>query len=413
MEAPSRIKLLLIAPLFDANVPGESWSTYKWVEGLSRHCDVTVLTTHSSGWDIANSPSEALEVIDWPDVTLPNRFARVNHEMNPGYIIFYHRVRRWIKERLRDGWDFDLVHQINPLALRYPSPVAGLNIRYVMGPLAGSLTTPRGFAGEGTDKQWFRQLRHLDKFRLRYDPLLKRTYRDAELILGVAPYVRALLEHCKIKRFEIMSETGVDSVSKAKRVALVAGRPLRLLFVGRVIRTKGVIDAIRAVAIALRKYPLRYDIIGDGDHKQACEEEATRLGICDHVHFHGWLPRAELDSWYQSADIFLFPSFREPSGNVVYESLKHGLPVITSNLGGPGYVVDDTCGIRVVPSNPAEYAERLSCAIQELASDLERLMKMSDAASDRLEKLALWDTKIQQMLRWYHLILDPNKKFSC
>ncbi|MBJ7392223.1 MAG: glycosyltransferase family 4 protein, partial [Chthoniobacterales bacterium] len=132
-----------------------------------------------------------------------------------------------------------------------------------------------------------------------------------------------------------------------------------------------------------------------------CKDEVIRLGIQDHVHFHGWLPRAELDNWYQGADVFLFPSFREPSGNVVFESLKHGLPVITSNLGGPGYVIDESCGIRVVPTTPTEYAERLSHAISELASDLERLKIMSGAASDRLEKLALWNSKIQRMHELY------------
>ena len=405
----SNLKILCIAPHYDKNVPGESWSTYKWIEGLSRCCSVTVLTTHSKGWSQVNSPTDALEVVDWPDVTLPGRFARVNYEMSPGYIVYYYRVRKWIKHRLINGWDFDLVHQINPLALRYPSPVAGLGIPYVIGPLAGSLTTPSGFAAEGTDKQWFRKLRYLDKFRLRFDPLLHRTYADAALVLGVAPYVRDLLAPCRPKRFEIMSETGVDSVSKGRKSALIDGEPLRLLFVGRIIRTKGVIDAIRAVALGLEKHLLRFDIIGEGDHLAACREEVLRLGIQNHVLFHGWLPRTELDGWYQNANVFLFPSFREPSGNVIFESLKHGLPVITSTLGGPGYVVDDSCGIRVPPSTPEAYAKRLSEAISELASNPTRLTEMSQAAISRLEKVALWKLKIGRMLGLYEEIVSSTR----
>ena len=400
-----KIKLLLIAPYFDANVPGESWSTYKWVEGLSLWCDVTVLTTHSRGWDKSSSPTNAVEVVDWQDVSLPARFARINHEMAPGYIIFYHRARKWIKRRIRLGWDFDLVHQINPLALRYPSPAAALGIRYVIGPLAGSLSTPSGFAAEGTDKQWFRKLRQLDKLRLRIDPYLRRTYADAALVLGVAPYVEDLLAQSCLKRFAIISETGVDSVSNVPRAARTIEEPPRLLFVGRVIRTKGVIDAIRATALALKHHSLRFDIIGDGDHLDACREEVIRLGISDHVCFHGRLPRSELNQWYRSADVFLFPSFREPSGNVVFEALMHGMAVITCSVGGPGYVVDDTCGIRVVPTNPSEYAERLSDAVLEMATCPERLTKMSAAATARLEKIALWRIKIETMLGLYAEIL--------
>ena len=408
-EPLSQLKVLLIAPHFDRNVPGESWSTFKWIEGLSRNCHVTVLTTHSKGWSQANSPTEAITVVDWPDVILPARFARINYEVSPGYLVFYYRVRKWIKHQLRRGWDFDLVHQINPLALRYPSPAAGLGIPYLIGPLAGSLTTPSGFAAEGTDKQWFRKLRYLDKFRLRFDPLLRRTYADAELVLGVAPYVRDLLAPCGLKRFAVMSETGVDSVAKVRKSPLVDGKPLRLLFVGRIIRTKGVIDAIHAVAQGLKHYPLRFDIIGDGDHLSACRKEVLRLGIENQVQFHGWLPRTELDHWYQNADVFLFPSFREPSGNVIFESMKHGLPVITSTLGGPGHVVDDSCGIRVIPDNPDSYAKSLGEAITGLASNPKRLAEMSEAAVDRLEKIALWQLKIDRMLVLYNEAVNPNR----
>ena len=100
----SKLKVLCIAPYYDRNVPGESWSTYKWIEGLSKFCTVTVLTTHPEGWQQADSPTEAVDVVDWPDFKLPNRFARINHEMAPGYFVFYHRARKWIKQRLRDGW---------------------------------------------------------------------------------------------------------------------------------------------------------------------------------------------------------------------------------------------------------------------------------------------------------------------
>lgn len=406
------LRILLIAPHFDKNVPGESWSTFKWVEGISKLCAVTVLTTHSNGWSRINSPTESLEVIDWRDITLPNRFARINHEMNPGYLVFYLRARRWIKQRIRKGWDFDLVHQINPLALRYPSPAAGLEIPYVIGPLAGSLVTPSGFATEGADRQWFRKLRHLDKFRLRFDPYLNRTYADAELVMGVAPYVKDLLQPCRIKQFAALSETGIDSVSPTRRSVRCDGESLRLLFVGRVIRTKGVIDAIRAVAIACEKFPIQFNIIGDGDHMLACRAEVERLGMQNHIHFHGWLPRNDLDEWYCNSHVFLFPSFREPSGNVIFESMRNGLPVITCSVGGPSHVVDDSCGIRVSPTNPKDYAFALAGAIVELASDSERLLLMSIAATKRIEKIGLWENKIKELASLYSEVVQRQRSFT-
>ena len=401
-----RIKVLLIAPYYDKNVPGESWSTYKWVQGVSEHCDVTVLTTHGKTWQQGDSPCHPVEVVNWLDVALPDRLARINHEMAPGYFVFHHRARKWMKRRIRSGWNFDIVHQINPLALRYPSPAAGLGVPFIIGPLAGSLSTPPGFASEGTDRQWFRKLRLFDKVRLRLDPFLRRTYSDAALVLGVAPYVQDLLAQNDLKRFVIMSETGVDAVPEGQKLEQSVSGPLKLLFVGRIIRTKGVLDAIRAVAYASQTSSVRFDIIGDGEQLEECRREVLRLGVETCVVFHGRLPRFEVDDFYRKADVFLFPSFREPSGNVVFEAMSQGLPVITSTVGGPAFLVTNDCGIRVPPTTPHEYAELLGSAIKRLTGNRALVAEMSASARARLSEVALWPSKIQHMLALYEQVID-------
>lgn len=389
------LHILLIAPYYDKNVAGESWSTFKWIEGISQRHNVTVLTTHKPGWLAENSPTQAKEIVNWTFTPLPESLGRLERELKPSYFRFYFRARRWIKDALSEGKNFDLVHQINPLALRYPCPARGLGLKYMMGPLAGSLQTPEGFRSEAADKQWFRKLRNLDSLRIKHDPWLRKSYSEAELILGVAPYVEDLLKPAGIKRFEIASETGVESVNSAAKQGPQAGEPLRLLYVGRIIRTKGVIDAIRAVAIASQSCQLRFDIVGDGDMRQACEEEARKLNLSNIVHFHGRVPRSEVDGWYQQAHVFLFPSFREPSGNVVFEAMGHGLPVITSDRGGPGYVVTEDCG-RIVPAtNPDEYPDQLAGAILSLTELKSHYPDLSKTATARMTQLALWQRKIE------------------
>lgn len=395
------MKVLLIAPYYDRQTPGESWSTYKWVEGISSKCETTVLTTHRKGWDPAASPVRSSEIVNWDDPPLPKFLGRLNHQLKPTYAVFYHRARRWIFEEIRKGRTFDLVHQINPLALRYPTPARGVPFPYLMGPLAGSVETPAGFRDEIRDDAWFRKFRNLDRFRLRFDPWLRGSYAGAAALVGVAPYVGKLLEIAGCRRFEIASETGVESLSEIERPAPAPGEPLRLLFVGRIIRTKGVLDAVRAVAIASRKCALRFDVVGAGDQLTACRQEAERLGISDRVVFHGRQTREAVSDFYRQAHVFLFPSFREPSGNVVFEALGHGLPVITSSVGGPGYVVTDECGFRIPATNPDDYALRLSDAICSLASQPALVASMSAAGKRRMADIALWDNKISSMMNLY------------
>lgn len=400
------MRILLIAPYYNKNVPGESWSTFKWVEGICKRHECTILTTHHKGWNSDDSPTGAKNIVNWTDPKLPRRFAQLNRELKPTYPLFYLRARHWLKKALKAGEHFDLVHQINPLALRYPSPAQGLGLKYIMGPLAGSLQTPEGFRSESNDKKWYRKLRNLDAWRIKYDPWLSKTYNQARLILGVAPYVQELLASAGISDFAFESETGVESLNSVPKICPESTEPLRLLFVGRVIRTKGVIDAIRAVAIASKQCNIKFDILGDGDMLNQCKSEAEKLEVSHIVHFHGRVARETVSQWYKKAHVFLFPSFREPSGNVVFEALGNGLPVITSTSGGPGYVVTDHCGIRINPTTPNQYAKEIAIAITRISNDRENISRYSKAALDRMKKLALWDQKSAKIDAIYQELLS-------
>ena len=406
MNSDRRLKVLLLAPDFDKNTPGESWSTYKWVEGISRECHVTVLTCHAEDWISETSPTEAVEIVNWVTPKLPGMQGRLAWELNPGYIFFYFRARRWIRKALKKKRKFDIAHQINPLALRYPSPLAGLGIPYIIGPLAGSLQTPAGFHDAAKERVWFRKLRGLDRFRIANDPWLRKTYSEAAAIIGVAPYVQELLQPCAPKRFEIMAETGVEEVASEVKAGPAPGEPLRLLFVGRIIRTKGILDGIRALALCPDTVNVRLDVVGDGDLLEICKAEVERLGITDKVAFHGRLSRDEVFEWYRRSHVFLFPSFREPSGNVVFEAMSQGLPVITSTVGGPGYVVDESCGFLVEPADPESYAHHLAAIITTLANQPTEIVHLSAGAVRRMDLLAFWPRKIEAINQLFLEILS-------
>lgn len=398
------MRILLIAPFYDADTAGESWSTFKWVEGICQRHEVTVLTTHKKSWDPQKSAVAAKEIVNWTDPSLPTAFARLNRELKPTYVLFYFRARKWIKRAIRDGRAFDLVHQINPLALRYPCPARGCGIPYLMGPLAGSLSNPNGFRTAAKDKQWYRKLRNLDAWRIKKDPWLRQTYSEAHTILGVAPYVAEVLKPAKIQNFVVASETGIESIDCTPKAAPSEGEPLKLLFVGRIIRTKGVIDAIRAVASARSEANITFDIVGTGDMDDECKQEAKSLGVEDIVTFHGRVPREQVNDWYQKSHVFLFASFREPSGNVVFEALGQGVPIITSTQGGPGYVVTDECGFRIKPENPEQYARDLALAIKQVYRRRNELPTLSQAAIQRMKTYALWDKKHEQLEEIYQSV---------
>jgi glycosyltransferase involved in cell wall biosynthesis len=394
------MKVLIIAAGCDDAAVGEVWSSFQWVSRLARQHDVTLITSRYSRRPPTSLQLPEARVIEWQDPSLFERWQRFNAMLKPGYVSFYWRARRWIKASLHAGERFDIVHQISPLALRYPSPAAGCNVPLVIGPLGGSLEDPEGFRAELDRAPWYTQLRLIDRWRLRHDSLLRNSYASADCLICVAPYVKELLGDLATKRIEFMSETGVVELPPAKMFSLA--RPLRLLFVGRVIRTKGVRDAIRALAQLKDQHDFSFDVVGDGDDLVHCKREAAELGVNGVVTFHGRLSRKDVDRFYAKADVFVFPSYREPSGNVVLEAMSYGLAMIVADRGGPGFVVDGECGFRVPVTEPRQYATAIANCVRDLIRNPELIASFGKAARNKVRQQFLWNAKVVQLSQLYY-----------
>ena len=65
----------------------------------------------------------------------------------------------------------------------------------------------------------------------------------------------------------------------------------------------------------------------------------------------GQLPHSELPAWYRTANIYLFLSWLESCPNSVVEAMACGLPVVCSNRGGTGELVEFVNGGIVVPAD--------------------------------------------------------------
>ena len=179
MNDSAQLKILALAPACDGTDVGEAWCAYQWIAGLAEHNQVTLLTMRKKGRTAPSQQLKGVEVIEWDDLPVVHRWERLNSMLKPGYVRYYLNARRWIRSNLANGRHFDVVHQFSPIALRYPSPAAGLGVPLVVGPLAGSLETPEPFQPECGNAPWYTRLRNLDAFRLRNDPLLRHTFSDA------------------------------------------------------------------------------------------------------------------------------------------------------------------------------------------------------------------------------------------
>ena len=126
------------------------------------------------------------------------------------------------------------------------------------------------------------------------------------------------------------------------------------------------------------------------------------------MHFHGYQDRTLIDDFYRAADVFVFPSYREPGGNVAYEAMSFALPLVVSDRGGPGSAVDERSGFRVPPRSPDQFAVDLAGAITTLVDDPALRASMGAAARQRVAGLAVWDLKVELLEDLYTELLGAH-----
>lgn len=106
-----------------------------------------------------------------------------------------------------------------------------------------------------------------------------------------------------------------------------------ILFVGQIVRGKGLDCLIKALAQVKTKFQLI--VCGSGSHKECCQQLAEDLGIASQVEFRGWIAHQELATYYTQATLLAMPSvWPEPFGMVGLEAMRYGLPVVGFDSGG-------------------------------------------------------------------------------
>ena len=164
-----------------------------------------------------------------------------------------------------------------------------------------------------------------------------------------------------------------------------SGSPVRLLFVGRLVRQKGLDLLFKALARLGRAFHLQ--LVGDGDQRGFLEAAAAQFPAGSRVEFLGWQDRATIAALYREAHLFVFPSRDEGMPNVVLEAMASGLPVLATSIPGSRELVRDGVNGRVVP---AEDADALGAALEDLLASPERLVTMGKASRSVVEREYTW-----------------------
>lgn len=112
-----------------------------------------------------------------------------------------------------------------------------------------------------------------------------------------------------------------------------------ILFIGRLVKEKGVQVLLQSMHEVVREFPQCTCIIaGRGPMFAELEASAAELGTS--IHFTGFVDSLEKSYLFQIADVCVFPSLYEPFGIVALEAMGSGTPVIVSEEGGLAEIVE-------------------------------------------------------------------------
>jgi glycosyltransferase involved in cell wall biosynthesis len=167
-----------------------------------------------------------------------------------------------------------------------------------------------------------------------------------------------------------------------------------LLFIGAAIRRKGLDILVESYLRVAERHPRAWLVLvgpcsvaeaGAGFDLTFVDGLRHRLHearLSDRVIWTGMVTdRRELVGYYSAADIFVFPTRREGSPNVLVEAMAAGLPVVATNLPGctDNIVVDGEDGFLV----PAEDSGALARALDRLIADPALRAKMGISGRKR------------------------------
>ncbi len=150
------------------------------------------------------------------------------------------------------------------------------------------------------------------------------------------------------------------------------------LYVGRIVRDKGINELAAAFQEIQREHPDTALLIAGVYEDSDPVSDHTRQILSTHPRIHisdGW--QSDLLPWYAAADALVFPSYREGFPNVVLEAGVTELPSVVTDINGSREIISDSHNGYIVPTHDAH---AIAVAVNKLIKNPETARQMGKNA---------------------------------
>lgn len=238
--------------------------------------------------------------------------------------------------------------------------------------------------------------------------LLAASMRLADRVVTNSKYTSSLIPRSVIRKSSVLYPSVAPSMSFSNRNPSKQVRRKTILFVGRLVKRKGVADLIEAVRLLEGDLPETVlEIVGDGPEKKELERLVADLGLAAKVTFYGTLRGDQLNERYANCDVLVMPSRTieddvEGFGTVFLEAGLFGKPSIGTDSGGiPEAVLDGITGIIVEEGD----VQQLALGLRKILTDQNLAATFGEKAKERVLAEFTWEAGTNRLIE---ILKDDN-----
>lgn len=210
---------------------------------------------------------------------------------------------------------------------------------------------------------------HGSEFKDFYNGGSEKRKKEIRELFSIADISIVLGEEWKEFILEISPMANVVVINNAVPMPKIEEKRIdqmrTFLFLGALIRRKGVADLLKATEKIINKGVSNFHLLiaGSGKEEKQLKEYVAKNKLQDYVDFLGWVANDQKPILFEKADVLVLPSYNEGLPMAILEAMSYGLPIISTNVGSIAEVVkNEKNGFLINPGD----VEALSDAMTEL-----------------------------------------------
>ena len=307
------------------------------------------------------------------------------------YILWQHWAWLWVKH---SGIRFDVIHHVTMNDYRIPSELyKAKGAKVIWGPMGGAQVTPRPLKVYEKN-QLVASFREFVNKSCSWNPFYKKALRSYYKIYCINNETQKQISRIVGKDVPLMPELALRDEYKNLPIRKGKNDILKIVFVGRLIGKKGIAFLVDALSLMPTDMDWELLIFGDGDDRALIEKQIADSGIGKNVKLMGNRPLNQIAEAYQQADVFVLPSLRETSGNVLLEAMAYAVPIVAFDTSFCRLLKEVDCGVFVNTDQALEGIKEDWCkAIVSLGQDKEMAKQMGLNGYKYVNSKLTWDEK--------------------